>query len=351
MTNKTLTSPTITGPSISGTSAFTGAITTTSTLIQTSASANAFATGLNGNTNPVFRTVNNISSQATGISVTGRAEAAGADITVLSSGTNEALVINAKGSGTILLNGTATGAVLVGDVTTPALSVVHTTEGTGLGVTSAAAASGVALAAISSGTNESMTLDAKGSGTLLAQGTATGAFLVADATNPAFSVVHTSEGTGVKVTSAAAASGVAVAAISSGTDENMTIDAKGSGTLTLNGTATGATVIGKGRVTPSVQTISGDGAITIQSGTVVLTKGSAAAITLAAPSSQDGTTITVTSTTDFQHVITVTGGMWDGTATTNTTATFPAVAGGAITLIAFGTDWYVLNLQGVVCAP
>ena len=72
---------------------------------------------------------------------------------------------------------------------------------------------------------------------------------------------------------------------------------------------------------------------------------------LAAPSSQDGTTITITSTTAFAHVITVTGGMWDGTATTNTTATFPVVQGGAITLIAFGTDWYVLNLQGVVCAP
>jgi len=27
------------------------------------------------------------------------------------------------------------------------------------------------------------------------------------------------------------------------------------------------------------------------------------------------------------------------------------VAGGAIKLIAFGTDWYVLSLQGVVCAP
>ena len=260
--------------------------TNSTTWTQTSANAAAFASGPNGNTNPSLRLVNNVSSAATGITLTTRAAGAGYDIDTISSGTNENIRLNAKGSGHFLV-----------------------------------------------------------------QSTATGAFLVADATNPAFSVVHTTEGTGVSITSAAAASGVAVAATSSGTDENMTIDAKGAGTLTLNGTATGKTVIGKAQITPQVQTIAGDGAITIQSGTVLLTKGSAAAITLDAPSSQDGTIIEVTSTTDFQHVITVTGGMWDGTATTNTTATFPAVAGGAIRLIAFGTSWYVLSLQGVVCAP
>jgi hypothetical protein len=286
LTAKTLTSPTIAGPSISGTSAFTGAITTTGALTQTSSSATAFSSGPNGGTNPVFRLVNNVSSAATGISITGRAATAGADITVLSSGTNEPLNIEAKGSGSILLNGTATGAVYVGDRTTPALSVVHTTEGTGVAVTSAAASSGVAVTATSSGTNE-----------------------------------------------------------------NMTLDAKGSGTLTLNGTATGATIIGNGRVTPSVQTITGDGAITVQSGVVLLTKGSAAAVTLAAPSSQDGTVIEITSTTDFAHVVTVTGGLWDGTATTNTTITFPVVAGGAVRIIAFGTDWYVLSNQGTTIAP
>lgn len=115
-------------------------------------------------------------------------------------------------------------------------------------------------------------------------------------------------------------------------------------------TLTNKTING-GKLTRNVQTISGDGAITIQSGIVLLTKGSIAAITLAAPSSQDGTEITITSTTDFAHVVTVTGGMWDGTATTNTTVTFPVVAGGAVTLIAFGTDWYVTCIQGVTVAP
>jgi len=124
------------------------------------------------------------------------------------------------------------------------------------------------------------------------------------------------------------------------------------GTYTLAGTPTitSPTITGA-KVTPNVQTITGDGAITVQSGVVLLTKGSAAAVTLAAPSSQDGTVIEITSTTDFAHVVTVTGGLWDGTATTNTTITFPVVAGGAVRIIAFGTDWYVLSNQGTTIAP
>ncbi len=67
------------------------------------------------------------------------------------------------------------------------------------------------------------------------------------ATNPAL-LVDASTGTsvtGLSVKSAAAAGGVAVAAISSGTNENLTVDAKGSGTITLGGTSTGALVMGR----------------------------------------------------------------------------------------------------------
>lgn len=140
-------------------------------------------------------------------------------------------------------------------------------------------------------------------------------------------------------------------------DGTLTIDAPilsgtATGTYTLAGTPTitSPTITGA-KVTPNVQTITGDGAITIQSGVVLLTKGSAAAITLAAPSSQDGTVIEITSTTDFAHVITVTGGLWDGTAGSNTTITLAAVAGSGVKLIAFGTDWYVLSNQGTTIAP
>lgn len=65
------------------------------------------------------------------------------------------------------------------------------------------------------------------------------------ATAPAFHVDASAgtSATGIKVTAAAAASGVALAAISSGANENLNIDAKGSGTVTINGTATGAVTI------------------------------------------------------------------------------------------------------------
>lgn len=60
-------------------------------------------------------------------------------------------------------------------------------------------------------------------------------------TDPALKVDTSaaSSATGVEVVSAAAAGGVALRAISSGADENLTIDAKGAGTVTINGTATG----------------------------------------------------------------------------------------------------------------
>lgn len=64
---------------------------------------------------------------------------------------------------------------------------------------------------------------------------------LAGSTNPAFNVDAStaSSATGWNIKSAAAAGGVALSVLSSGTNENGNIDAKGSGTLTLNGTATG----------------------------------------------------------------------------------------------------------------
>jgi hypothetical protein len=68
----------------------------------------------------------------------------------------------------------------------------------------------------------------------------------AGATNPSLLVDASTAtaATGLSIKSAAAAGGVAVAAISSGTDEPMTVDAKGSGTVTLNGTGTGNVIVG-----------------------------------------------------------------------------------------------------------
>lgn len=50
--------------------------------------------------------------------------------------------------------------------------------------------------------------------------------------------------TGIKITGNAAASGVAVTTLSTGDNENLTIDAKGTGSITIGGTSTGGVVLG-----------------------------------------------------------------------------------------------------------
>lgn len=263
----------------------------------TSTSANAIAIGPNGATNPVFKVNANTASAATGLEVVGAAAAGGVTWRAISSGTNEALKIDAKGTGTISLGTVSTGAIALlrdtgvtgaltgtstsasalavgaNGATNPVLKVNANTASvaTGLHITGAAAAAGLALAVISSGTNENLTIDGKGSGTVTINGTATGAISLArattvtgtfgvtgagtvtstsasaltvganGATNPVVQVdANTaSVATGIKITGAAAAAGVAIAAISSGTNENLTINAKGSGTITLGNESTG----------------------------------------------------------------------------------------------------------------
>lgn len=93
-----------------------------------------------------------------------------------------------------------------------------------------------------------------------------------------------------------------------------------------------------------VTTITGDGAITIATGIVVMTKGSAAAITLGAPSTaQIGTRITIYAGSAFAHVVTATGLIDDGvTGGSKTTATFAAFVGASLTLVAAqGGKWGV----------
>lgn len=67
-------------------------------------------------------------------------------------------------------------------------------------------------------------------------------------TNPSFVVATNtaSAATGIKVTAAAAAGGVAVLVTSSGTDEPLKVDAKGAGLIAFNDTATGPVYLGRG---------------------------------------------------------------------------------------------------------
>ena len=156
--------------------------------------------------------------------------------------------------------------------TNPAFNVDSSagSAATGWGVVAAAAAGGAALKVLSSGSAENGTIDAKGTGTLTLQGTATGAITLGQATgvtgaltvtsagasafsaglagasNPALQVDAStgSSATGWKVKSAAAAGGAALSVISSGTNEGGTIDAKGTGTLKLGSVGTGHVELG-----------------------------------------------------------------------------------------------------------
>jgi len=99
----------------------------------TAASATALTVGRQGATDPALLVHSSTASQATGIQITGKAATSGAAIVVISSGTNENLTVDAKGSGTITIGATSTGNVVLGDSLT---------------VTSAGAVSGVTTLAI-----------------------------------------------------------------------------------------------------------------------------------------------------------------------------------------------------------
>lgn len=142
--------------------------------------------------------------------------------------------------------------------------------------------------------------------------------------------------------------------VKSTTSEIQFVPGTGTTELTLVDKTSAQTLSGKTLTSPTINTpvfgtpaapvvITGDGAITIANSFVVLTKGSAAAITLAAPSAgQAGTRITVSAGSSWAHVITATSLVEDGvTGIPHTTCTFGAFIGATITFIAYNLLWHV----------
>jgi len=120
-------------------------------------------------------------------------------------------------------------------------------------------------------------------------------------------------------------------------------------------TAQGANTAGYADIlTSGLTTISSDGAVSIISDTIYLTKGSAATITVAAPGANGiGTKITITTGTDFAHVVTFTGTtLNDGTAGANSTWTSAAVQGSSISVVGVtATKWNVVSFNLGTIAP
>lgn len=90
-----------------------------------------------------------------------------------------------------------------------------------------------------------------------------------------------------------------------------------------------------------VQVASADGAITIKEGHVVITKGSAAALTLAAPVVADnGKVLNIYSNTAFAHTVTLAGGL-AGAGASADVGTYGAAAANRVVLFAYNGAWHL----------
>jgi hypothetical protein len=103
------------------------------------------------------------------------------------------------------------------------------------------------------------------------------------------------------------------------------------------------------KVRLSTAVASADGAITVASSHVAITKGTAAALTLAMPAAaDDGTMITITAETAAAHVVTAALGFNDkGSAGT---ATFGGAKGDSMIIVARNQKWWALAVRNVVFA-
>lgn len=172
-------------------------IATTGTIVVTNATANALTAGRQGTTNPAFNVDASAATSVTGVEIVAAAAGSRAVLRGISSGASEGLDVEAKGTGTIRVASVSTGAVSFGNSTNPALNVVLATAGTGISVTSAAAGSRAALAAISSGADEGLDLDAKGTGTIRLGNTSTGNIVVSRALAASLGITSSSPTAGI----------------------------------------------------------------------------------------------------------------------------------------------------------
>lgn len=213
----------------------------------TSASAVSLAVGRLGSTTPAFTVDSSTASQVAGLKVTGAATGGTVAVVVTDSGSDANLTVNAKGTGTIGIGSVSTGRVTITPVTTITGALTLSAALTYGGVTLSNSVTGTGSMVLSASPTFTGTL-AAASATLAGTLTITSASATAltvgpsGATNPTLLVdaSNASSATGITIVANAAASGVGIAAISSGTNENLRLDAKGSGTITLGSSSTGA---------------------------------------------------------------------------------------------------------------
>ena len=119
--------------------------------------------------------------------------------------------------------------------------------------------------------------------------------------------------------------------------------------MTLYNLKTG--VAAEAEIVPTVQLISGDGAITIQNALVILSKGSAAAVTLGIPTTaQNGTRITVMAITAQTHVVTCATIGFNALDASGDVATFGGAIADGFSFVAYGGEWYTTHNTNVTIA-
>lgn len=158
LTNLTTTGNTILGDTVSDTTAINGATTITTT------SAAGLTVGRQGATAPVLKIDASAATVATGLSIAGAAAASGVAVAAISSGTDESLTIDAKGSGTVSLNVTGTGNIVLGraatGVSASLTGALTAKSGTAVPATAGAVAAGAPIVMFSTGISIWVTSDA-----------------------------------------------------------------------------------------------------------------------------------------------------------------------------------------------
>jgi len=105
-----------------------------------------------------------------------------------------------------------------------------------------------------------------------------------------------------------------------------------------------------GELQAPVQVLSANGAITIKSGVVLLTKADASAITLDIPDAgDDGRILTVISETAKAHTLTITGGL-NGAGEGADVGTFGGAVGDYCRLVAYDGAWHSAGVLNVTFA-
>ncbi len=261
------------------------------TFTGTSATTFVVTTG----TNTIFQVDCSVGSAATGVKITGQTAGSGARVAAISSGTNEALDLDPKGTQTVNLNshaGTAAnaGATVLGSLAVTSTSATALTVGrqgatnpafrvsasaatqlTGILITGqTTGGTGALISVISSATNESLRIDAKGSGTIGIGLTSTGIITLGantaitgtetitstsasalavgrqGATNPVLQV-DASTGTvvtGVSIKGNVSGGGVSITVISTASNEGLLLNAIGSGSIQIGSSGTGTIFLG-----------------------------------------------------------------------------------------------------------